>query len=97
MRTCVCPCGEGRVAPCRRAALREKLKQHPEPKARILRTRGGKVPADNVQIAVDDEHALITRWAKLYRSSGAGLWRFRTPPRTQDIRYPKIWAFLQSC
>lgn len=41
------------------AAALEKLQQHPEPEARILRTTGGKVPAYNVQIAVDDEHALI--------------------------------------
>lgn len=40
------------------AAL-EKLKQHPEPEARFMRTTAGKVPAYNVQIGVDSEHALI--------------------------------------
>jgi hypothetical protein len=37
----------------------EKLKQHPEPEARFMRASSGKVPAYNVQIAVDDQHALI--------------------------------------
>ena len=41
------------------AAALEKLKQHPEPEARFMRTPSGKVPAYNVQIAVDDQHALI--------------------------------------
>lgn len=40
------------------AAL-EKLKLHPEPEARFMRTPAGKVPAYNVQTAVDAEHALI--------------------------------------
>jgi transposase len=40
------------------AAL-EKLKEHPEPEARFMRTTQGKVPAYNVQIAADSEHALI--------------------------------------
>src|SRR5690242_10927097 len=41
------------------AAALEKLRQHREPEARFLRTRSGKVPAYNVQTAVDGEHALI--------------------------------------
>jgi transposase len=40
------------------AAL-EKLKQHPEPEARFMRTGEGTAPAYNVQTAVDAEHALI--------------------------------------
>jgi len=41
------------------AAALEKLRQHPETEAGFMRTTGGKVPAYNVQIAVDAEHALI--------------------------------------
>ena len=41
------------------AAALEKLRQHAEPEARFMRTASGKVPAYNVQIAVDAEHALI--------------------------------------
>jgi transposase len=41
------------------AAALEKLRQHPEPEARFLRTTTGTVPAYNVQTAVDAEHALI--------------------------------------
>ena len=41
------------------AAALEKLRQHPEPEARFMRTSSGKVPAYNVQTAVDAEHALI--------------------------------------
>jgi transposase len=41
------------------ASALEKLRQHPEPEARFMRTRQGKVPAYNVQIAADSEHALI--------------------------------------
>jgi len=41
------------------AAALEKLRQHPEPDARFMRTTSGKVPAYNVQTAVDAEHALI--------------------------------------
>lgn len=40
------------------AAL-DKLKQHPEPEARMMRIAGTFVPAYNVQTAVDAEHALI--------------------------------------
>lgn len=41
------------------AAALEKLRQHPEPEARFMKTTAGKVPAYNVQTAVDAEHALI--------------------------------------
>jgi transposase len=41
------------------AAALEKRRQHTEPEARFLRTTTGKVPAYNVQTAVDAEHALI--------------------------------------
>jgi len=41
------------------AAALEKLKRHPEPEARFMRTTDGKRPAYNVQTAVDAEHALI--------------------------------------
>lgn len=41
------------------ATALEKLKLHPEPEARFMRTPAGKVPAYNVQTAVDAEHALI--------------------------------------
>jgi transposase len=45
-----------------RAAL-EKLKQHPEPEARLMRMAGSFAPAYNVQTAVDAEHALIVAHA----------------------------------
>jgi transposase len=41
------------------AAALEKLRRHPEPEARFMRTTTGKVPAYNVQTAVDAEHALM--------------------------------------
>ena len=41
------------------AAALEKLKTHPEPEARFMRTANGHAPAYNVQTAVDAEHALI--------------------------------------
>lgn len=41
------------------AAALEKLRQQPEPEAQFMRTTVGKVPAYNVQTAVDAEHALI--------------------------------------
>ena len=44
------------------AAL-EKLRQHPEPEARLMRTAGSFAPAYNVQTAVDAEHALIVTHA----------------------------------
>lgn len=37
----------------------EKLRRHPEPEAEFMKTRQGKVPAYNVQTAVDAEHGLI--------------------------------------
>lgn len=37
----------------------EKLKKHPEPEAKMMRTAEGFVPAYNVQTAVDAEHAII--------------------------------------
>lgn len=37
----------------------EKLKKHPEPEAKMMRTVAGFVPAYNVQTAVDAEHAII--------------------------------------
>jgi len=50
---------EVEIDPSAVAAALEKLQQHPEPEARFMRTRQGKVPAYNVQIATDSEHALI--------------------------------------
>lgn len=47
------------IDPAAVAAALEKLKQHPELEARFMRTTTGKVPAYNVQIAADSEHALI--------------------------------------
>lgn len=41
------------------SAALEKLKSHPEPEARFMRTGHGHAPAYNVQTAVDAEHALI--------------------------------------
>lgn len=41
------------------AAALEKLRSHPESEARFMRTTSGKVPAYNVQIAVDAEQGLI--------------------------------------
>jgi transposase len=41
------------------ATALEKMKSHPEPEARFMRTTGGQVPAYNVQTAIDAEHALI--------------------------------------
>ncbi len=40
------------------AAL-ERLRNHPEPEARFMRTADGLLPAYNVQTAVDTQHALI--------------------------------------
>jgi transposase len=50
---------EVEIDPTAVAAALEKLKQHPEPEAHFMRTTSGKVPAYNVQIGVDAEHALI--------------------------------------
>jgi transposase len=45
------------------AAALEKLRQHPEPEARFMKTPEGLRPAYNVQTAVDTEHALIVAQA----------------------------------
>lgn len=37
----------------------EKLRQHPEPEAHVMRMGYGKLPAYNVQALVDSQHALI--------------------------------------
>src|SRR5207245_6870493 len=37
----------------------EKLRQHPQPEARCMRTTSGQAPPYNVQAAVDAEHARI--------------------------------------
>ena len=50
---------EVQIDPAAVAAALEKLQQHPEPEARFMRTAQGKLPAYNVQIAADSEHALI--------------------------------------
>lgn len=50
---------EVEIDPSAVAAALAKLEQHPEPEARFMRTREGKLPAYNVQIATDSEHALI--------------------------------------
>lgn len=47
------------IDPSAVAAALEKLQQHREPEARFMRTAQGKLPAYNVQIAADSEHALI--------------------------------------
>jgi transposase len=47
------------IEPSAVAAALEKLKNHPEPEARFMRTTSGQLPAYNVQIAVDAKHALI--------------------------------------
>jgi transposase len=51
------------------AAALEKLRQHREPEARFMRTTGGKVPAYNVQTAVDSQHALIVAQAVTVESN----------------------------
>jgi transposase len=67
------------------ASALEKLRQHPEPEAGLMRTSHGLIPAYNVQAAVDAEHALIVaqqvtdkaaacnRWRKPHRQRWAGL------------------------
>src|SRR5437870_926438 len=50
---------EGVIEPSAVAAALEKLKSHPEPEARFMRTSSGHAPAYSVQTAVDAEHALI--------------------------------------
>lgn len=41
------------------AAALKKLQNHPEPEARFMRSGSSKIPAYNVQTAVDAEHAVI--------------------------------------
>jgi transposase len=45
------------------ASALERLRQHPEPEARFMRTTQGKLPAYNVQIVADSEHGLIVAQA----------------------------------
>jgi transposase len=47
------------IDPSAVAAALERLKNHPEPEARLLRANDRKVPAYNVQTAVDGKHDLI--------------------------------------
>jgi hypothetical protein len=48
------------VGPSKVAEALKKLQEHREPEAHFMRiTIGAKVPANNVQAAVDSEHALI--------------------------------------
>lgn len=47
------------IDPSAVAAAMEKLRSHAEPEAGFMRTGQGKLPAYNVQTAVDAEHALI--------------------------------------
>ena len=47
------------INPTAVAAALEKLRQHPEPEVRFMKTREGPRPAYNVQTAVEAEHALI--------------------------------------
>jgi transposase len=54
---------ELKIDPAAVAVALEKLKQHPEPEARFMKTTDGKRPAYNVQTAVDTQHALIVAQA----------------------------------
>lgn len=54
---------EATIDPARVAAALEKLASDPEPEAGFMRSAHGKVPAYNVQTAVDAEHALIVAHA----------------------------------
>jgi len=54
---------EAIIDPSAVAAALEKLAGHAEPEASFMRTGQGKVPAYNVQTAVDAEHALIVAHA----------------------------------
>ena len=47
------------IDPSAVAAALEKLRQHPEPEVGFMRPTQGFIPAYNVQVAVDAEHALI--------------------------------------
>ena len=60
----------------------EKLRRHPEPEARFMRTPEGKVPAYNVQAAVDAEHALIIT----HQVSTAGNDSSRLQPMAESVR-----------
>jgi transposase len=60
----------------------EKLRTHPEPEARFMRTADGKVPAYNVQTAVDAEHALIMA----HQVSTAGNDNSRLQPMAEAVR-----------
>lgn len=50
---------EVEIDPSAVATALHQLQQHPEPEARFMRTKEGKLPAYNVQIATDSEHGLI--------------------------------------
>jgi len=54
---------QAEIDPSAVEAALEKLKRHREPEARIMLVSGTKVPAYNVQTAVDAEHALIVTHA----------------------------------
>lgn len=60
----------------------EKLRKHPEPEARFMRTADGKVPAYNVQTAVDAEHALIVT----HQVTTAGNDSSRLQPMAEAVR-----------
>lgn len=64
------------------ASALEKLRKHPEPEARFMRTRDGKVPAYNVQTAVDAERALIVT----HQVSTAGNDSSRLQPMAESVR-----------
>lgn len=50
---------EVHIDPSAVAAALKELELHPEPDAHFMRTPQGKLPAYNVQVAVDAEHAII--------------------------------------
>jgi len=54
---------EMEIDPAAVAVALEKLKQHPEPEARFMKTSEGKRPAYNVQTAVETGHGLIVAQA----------------------------------
>lgn len=60
----------------------EKLRKHPEPEARFMRTADGKLPAYNVQTAVDAEHALIVT----HQVTTAGNDSSRLQPMAESVR-----------
>jgi transposase len=51
--------GQALIDPSAVQAALDKLRQHPEPEARLMRMAGSFAPAYNVQTAVGAEHALI--------------------------------------